>query len=264
MKIKQFCLLFSIFLGSTTLSAQDIIRYDGITTNDVSARIGFEVKKEFPNKIALEWEEELRMKNYITSVDRINSTLALSYSGVNHLKFALGYTFIARWHDGKKSTNYEKYWDLRHRIYADLAGNYKYMRWKFTLRERFLTTFRTDDPNLLEKANPKMLLRSKLSAEYSIFGKPLKPYASFEVSNTLNAPKYAYGNYIDALRTEIGLKWRIDRRNALQFYYRLDVNYDRDIDIDYKKDKETIKAIELTPLRQFNNIIGVVYAFDWR
>ncbi len=261
---KQYLLLLTLFLLAVSAKGQDIIHYDQVTSNDLRVRAGFEIKKELPRNIELEWSEELRMKDYVTTVDRINSSLSINYNGLNHFKFGAGYTFIAMWHNGKKSTDYEKYWDLRHRIHADVTGNIKYKRWKFSLRERFLATFRTDDPDLLEKANPKLLLRSKVTAEYSIFGKPLKPYLSFEVSNTLNAPSYAQGNYIDALRPEIGLKWRLTRRDALQFYYRFDVDFNRDIDIDYKKDKVTIKAVEITPQRNFKNVIGVIYTFDWR
>ncbi len=255
-------IILSLFI-ITNMKAQDIYHEPDTSYTDVTTRVGFSVRKELPRKFQITWEEELRTKSNVSEIDRIHSSLGVSYSGIEYLKLGLGYVFQSIWHDGKKKTNYEKYWDFRHRIEADVTGNYKYMRWKFSLRERFLTTFRTDDPNKLEKANPKMALRSRLYAEYSIFGKPLRPYASFEISNTLNAPAYASGNYIDGLRSEVGLKWRLNMRNSLEFFYRFDVNYNRDIDIDYKKDKVTIKGIYITKQRDFNNIIGVFYTFDW-
>lgn len=261
---KPFLILLLCCLQAfSMLSAQEIYTQHE-SSSQLSGRIGFEVEKKLPYRFTLNWEEEVRFKNNLTALDRINSNLSVDYDCLKYLKVGVGYTFLAIYHDGKKSTNYQKYWDLRHRINADATLSYKYMRWKFSLRERFLTTFRTDDPDLLEKANPKMQLRSRIGAEYSFFNKPVKPFATFEISNTLNAPKYAQGDYIDGLRTQAGVKWRLNLRNALHFYYRFDVNFNRDIDVDYKKDDITIKAVYVTHKTQYNHILGVVYAFDWK
>ena len=261
--MKKVLLITGISLLSVTTIAQTRIESD-TTQTDMTTRIGFEVNRDLYRGLSLSWEEEARFKNLSTEFDRLYSTLNLGYRINDYFKVGAGYTLALIWHDGKKNTNYEKYLDVRHRINLDLIGNYRVGAWKFTLRERPVVTIRTDDPDLLEKANPQWSLRSKLMAEYSIFGKPLKPYAACELSNTLNAPDYANGNYINRIRTNLGLKWRLDSRSSVDFYYRFDVGTNRDINIDYKKDDVTIKAVYVTNERDYTHILGVAYTFDWK
>lgn len=245
------------------LYAQTVV--DQYTTKyDLSTRLGIAIDKDIYKGLSLSWEEEARFKNLSTEFDCLYSSLSMHYRINDYFKVGAGYTFILLWHDGKKKTDYEKYLDPRHRVNIDLVANYRIRKWKFTLRERSLMTLRTDDPDLLEKSNPNFKLRSKLSVEYSIFGQPLKPYLGCEISNTLNAPTYAGGNYIDRIRTDLGVKWRLNRRNSLDFYYQLNVGLNRDIDVDYKKDDVTIKAIYRTYEQTFTNNIGVAYTFDWK
>ncbi len=90
---------------------------------------------------------------------------------------------------------------------------------------------------------------------------PFKPQIG---TNTLNAPDYANGNYINRIRTNLGLKWRLDSRSSVDFYYRFDVGTNRDINIDYKKDDVTIKAVYVTNERDYTHILGVAYTFDWK
>ena len=154
-------------LLSVTTIAQTRIESD-TTQTDFTTRVGFEVNRDLYRGLSLSWEEEARFKNLSTEFDRLYSTLNLGYRVNDYFKVGAGYTLALIWHDGKKKTNYEKYLDVRHRINLDFIGNYRIGAWKFTLRERPVVTIRTDDPDLLEKANPQWSLRSKLMAEYSI------------------------------------------------------------------------------------------------
>ncbi|MGN0187082.1 MAG: DUF2490 domain-containing protein [Paludibacteraceae bacterium] len=240
----------------------EVIENTEALTQDFSTRIGFDIGGVLYRNLSLKWEEEARFKTLSTTFDRLYSTLSLSYKVNPYFKTAIGYSFHLIHHDGKKSTNYEKYWLMRHRIYMDLTGSYHYNQWQFSLRERPMMTYRTDNPDLNEKANPHWQLRSKFMAEYTCISQPLKPYISVELSNTLNAPKFA-GNYIDALRGAIGLKWRIDRRDALNFYYRIDCNWTRDIDVKYADNDIDIVRIKLTHKTALTHILSIAYSFDW-
>ncbi len=263
MTIRRIILFAVLSLSSVICQAQNFYESD-TTTTDVTSRVGFSVDKPFGKGYSWVWEEEMRFKENSGTLDRIYSEISLYYRFNEYAKMGGGYNFMSIWHDGKKKSGYEKYWDLRHRAKIDLVGNYEYLQWKFTLRERGQVTVRTDDPNLLEKSNPEYILRSKFGVEYAFFNKPLKPYYEIEVCNTLNAPDYAGGNYINSIRNQVGLKWRLDRRNSLEFYYRFDIDTNKDVEIDYKKDKETIKAVYLTNEREYMHILGVAYKFDWR
>lgn len=254
-------LLMLLYAGMA--SAQTVTQSDTSST-DLTTRVGFELEKPIGRFWSLLWEEEARFKSNSSTFDRIYSGLTSYYGLSEYFKVGAGYTLMAIWHDGKKKSLYEKYWDYRHRANVDLAASYTYMQWKFSLRERMQMTVRTDEINTAEKTNPTYILRSKLGAEYSFFNKPLKPYLTVEFCNTLNTPDYVDENYINSIRNQIGLKWKLDRRSSLDFYYRFDINTNKDVEIDYKKDKETIKGVAITNEKEYTHILGVVYKFDWK
>lgn len=232
--------------------------------NDITGRIEAEMDFKITRHLSAGIENSLRFKNNMGTFDRNYLTGTFSYKPIDYFKAGVGYTFMAIWHDGKKSTGYQKFWDLRHRPHADVTGILPFRRWKFSLRERALAIFRTLDYDPLEKVSPEFLLRSKFSVEYSSRRYPLYPYASVEVSNTLNVPEYVSGNYIEEIRNRIGLKWRLTRRSYLDFYYRFDIQTNKDVNIDYKKDDITIKGVDVVTERSNVHIFGICYSFDCR
>ena len=120
---------------------------------------------------------------------------------------------------------------------------------------------RTDSVNLLEKNRYNWLLRSRLSAEFIVPGKPVKPYVWCELENTLNVPEYQQRNgkqYISHVRTQVGVKWRLTKMSSLDFYYRFQYGYNRDINITKNKG-----YIQLTEKTTYLHAIGVTYNLDW-
>ena len=262
---KHIVLLCALVLPTPFVAQEqeiEIVETTNALKQDFAPRIGFDIGGDLYHGLSLKWEEEARFKDISTTFDRLYSTLSLTYKFNTYFKTTIGYSFHLIHHDGKKSTNYEKYWVIRHRVYLDLTGSYHYNQWQFSLRERPMMTYRMDNPDPNEKANPDWHLRSKFTAEYTCVSKPLKPYISVELSNTLNAPKLA-GNYIDAVRSAIGLKWRIDQHNAFNFYYRADCNWTRDIDVKYAANNIDINRIKLTHKTSLTHILSVTYCFDW-
>lgn len=85
-----------------------------------------------------------------------------------------------------------------------------------------------------------------------------------ELSNTLNVPSYVKNNYLEKIRTNIGVKWRLNMKNSIEFFYRFDIETNKDVDIDYKKDDVTIKAVYLTNEREYVHIFGIIYNFTLR
>lgn len=262
MKTKNIFILILLVCLSVpaTLFAQSP-EYREESENDFQFRVGAEIEKKFARKFAFHWSEELRIKNSFQDIDKIYSDLGLSYKPLNWLKLNLNYTFISMYHDGKKKTNYEKYWDLRHRVSLGATFSYKTISgWKFSLRERVLSTFYTKDDFLPEeKSDPKWNLRSRIMAEYEFRHVPVTPYAYVEISNTLNAPKLADGNYIDKVRTALGVQYRFDRRNSIDVFYRFDYNFDKDINI--KNSTGVLKSI--IDKNEYNHILSVSYKFKF-
>ena len=150
---------------------------------------------------------------------------------------------------------------LRHRVFFGLTGSYKTDLAKIYLRERFVCDMRTDSVNTEEKSPYAWSLRSRLGTEFTVPGKPVKPYLWVELENTLNAPKYQQKDgqqFISCVRTQAGVKWRLTRLSSLDFFYRFQYGYNRDINITKKK-----SYIELTEEKAFVHAIGIVYNLDW-
>ncbi|MDE6147262.1 MAG: DUF2490 domain-containing protein [Bacteroidales bacterium] len=263
--ISVFCLLLLSLLmaaEATAFDKEQVTESDTLM-NDITGRVGLDFSFKVCRNLYVDIENSLRFRDDFRTFDRNYLTGSVSYKPIRYFKAGAGYTFMSIWHDGKKSTGYRKYWDLRHRAHADVSGILPVGRWKFTLRERAIATFRTLDYDPLEKVSPAFVLRSKISAEYTSRRLPLQPYVSVELSNTLNVPEYVSGNYIEEIRNKVGVKWRLTRRSRLDFYYRLDLAQKKDVDIDYKKDKVTIKGVDIMTERSFVHIFGITYSFDY-
>jgi len=199
------------------------------------------------------------------------TTLTLSYKHPQfaYLKGDIGYTL--------KLTNKDTLAVkeiMRHRAFFSLHGSYRYENWSFGLRERVLTEIRMDNldqhtaTGYYEDNRANWYLRSKIEVAYHAVSKPLKPYLWCELENTLNANPlqqyYAANNtansgrqYIRYIRTGIGLTWRLDRRNSLDFSYRFQYGYDRDVNVKPKK-----QTIHLTEQRSLMHLIGISYHFS--
>lgn len=261
MKIRCLFSIVAIMLWlPITIMAKDPV-YKTESERDFQFRTGFEIEKKFSNGISLSWNEELRIKNDFGDLDRIYSGLGMGYKVAKWFKTDVSYTFISMYCKGKKSTNYEKYWDYKHRISLGLTFSYKlFNNWKFSLKERVQTTFLTEDNiDTREQKNPEWTLKSRLTAEYKIRTLPITPYTYIEVANTLNAPVLADGNYIEKVRTALGLEYQINKHNSIDFYYRFDYNFKKDIDV--KKSTGELKSI--TKEKEYNHIVSISYKFQF-
>jgi hypothetical protein len=118
---------------------------------------------------------------------------------------------------------------LRHRVNLDVTGQVSLGQWKLSLRERLMMDARADEIDLREKNRVDYVLRSRLQAAYAIPNQPLSIVGKMEVFNTLNA-KY-FGQYINELRPEIGLQWKVNKHNTLGLAYRYNYIYSRSMDM---------------------------------
>lgn len=263
-----------LLLLSPNVMAWEYDSYGNTMEQSVEIRVGADFSKKWKNGLSLSLSEDVRVGLYDKLsgvnakdefVDTVNgpafnksyTTIALAYSPIKYLKFDVGYTL--RLLGGKYWSDYNEY--LRHRLHIGLTGIYDTHYVKLSLRERLLCDIRTDSVNLLEKQQYEWLLRSRLAAEFYVPGKPVKPYAWIELENTLNATEYQQKEghqYISQVRTQAGVKWRLSRRSSLDFYYRFQYGYNRDINITKRKG-----YIQLTEETSYLHAIGVTYNLDW-
>ena len=198
------------------------------------------------------------------------TTISLSYKHpqFDYLKGDIGYTLKL---SNKDTLAVREF--MRHRAFVSITGSYRYENWSFSLRERFLTEIRMDDldqhvaTGYYEDNRANWYLRSRIEVAYHAVSKPVKPYLWCELENTLNAnplqQNYASNNtsnaghqYIRHIRTGIGVVWRLNRRNSLNFYYRFNYGYNRKVNV--KPNKQTI---HLTEQRSFVHMVSIAYHF---
>lgn len=251
------------------------------TTHSMQMRVGAEFNKKWQNGVGLHFGEDLRFDLFgFTNGVNAGANFNKSYTSVSvsykdprfkYLKVDAGYVLKIL---GTKDWNYVNKW-MRHRVFVSLTGSYRYEQWSFSLRERLMSEFRMGDIDLhkatgyYEHNRADLYLRSKAEVAYHSMSKPLKPYIWCEVVNTLNAnplqQKYANNDptqqghqYIRRVRTAIGVTWRLNKQNALDFCYRFNYGYDRDVTV-----KANSQKLLLTEETEFQHAIGIKYNFGW-
>ena len=249
----------------------------GSTTEQaVQLRTGASFTKKWNQGVQLSLSEELRFNlydvengttaknvaldtSYGASFNKSYTTLALAYAHpeFQYLKLDAGYTLRLLGNKGWSDPNEF----LRHRVFFGVRGSYTGRYAKIYLRERVLCDMRTDSVNLQERNKYNWLLRSRIGSEFIVPGKPVKPYLWLELENTLNVPEYQRKNgmqYISHIRTQAGVKWRVSRLSSLDFFYRFQYGYNRDINITKKKG-----YIQLNEEKTFVHAIGIIYNLNF-
>lgn len=269
-------LLCGIVLLPTSAWATTYNAAGSTTEQAVQMRMGAEFTKKWKQGVQLSIAEELRFNlydvengispksvaidtSYGASFNKSYTTLSLAYAHpeFNYIKLDAGYTLRLLGDKGWSDPNEF----MRHRVFFGARGAYAGRIAKIYLRERVLCEMRTDSVNPLEKNQHNWLLRSRLGSEFTVLGKPVKPYVWLELENTLNVPEYQRKNgmqYLSHVRTQAGVKWRLTKLSSLDFFYRFQYGYDRDINI-----TKTKGYIQLTEEKSFVHAVGVVYNFDF-
>lgn len=249
-------LLLSLF--PATLFAQANISEETTSKQSAEVHVIASFVKSFDHGLKLTLEEEIRS---IPS-HRAHTTISLAYTPIEYLSMSAGYVLKLYGNQGWDDPN--KF--LRHRVNIDATGQVTLGQWKLSLRERLMLDARADEIDLREKNRVDYTLRSRLQASYSIPNQPLSIVAKVEMFNTLNAPveyinslslSQQYGQYINEWRPELGLQWKVDKKNTINVAYRYNYVYSRDIDV------ATSGDVALTHAYTHKHVILLTYKFDW-
>jgi hypothetical protein len=214
--------------------------------------------KSFNHGLSLTLEEEIRS----APSHRAHTTIALGYAPIEYFNIYAGYTVKLYGNQGWTDPN--KF--IRHRANILFTGQVKLNQWNLSLREGVMLDARADKIDTREKNVVDFTLRSRLQAVYSIPKTPLSIVGKFEILNTLNAPvEYIntitsstdYGQYISELRPELGLQWKIDKKNTLSLAYRYNYIYGRDINILDSGD------VELSHSYTVKHLMLLTYKLGW-
>ena len=265
--MKKAFILFAAFFVFSTSGA-----FAQGTTNDLEtdlgARVNLSVNKKLAKGLHLIAEGEARMSDNLSSFNRYQAGLGLTYKISPMFKVGAGYEFIEK-------LNSEAVWKPRHRAYLDGSFTLKAGDWNFSLKERLQMTHREVN-NVYEHTPDKFELKSRLKVAYKGFGK-VTPYAYAELRNVLNDPSVsatwsslskAYGNYsfigytdayINRARGSVGLEWKLSKNSALDFYVLTDYCYDKNIDVN----SEGTILKSLTYDQTFRTSICLGYQFSF-
>ncbi|MBO7083691.1 MAG: DUF2490 domain-containing protein [Bacteroidales bacterium] len=268
-------ILFGLFFPMLATAQTDVA-----LEPEFGGRVSLSLDKKITRGLHISLEEEVRFDNNFGSLDRLQTTLALSYKVHPNIKLGLGYALINGY-----GANSESFKNPRHRLMTDVTGTLHYGNWNFSLKERFQVTHRTGDFNMYQNPKNALTLKSRVKALYKGFGK-VQPYAYFEVRNYLNAPviEAAYdgsvyvtlddyseegepgwflkgfnGGYVNRLRGSLGADVRLDKRNTLNFYILCDYLMEKQVDAN----AEGTKLKSYTKETGFRGWIGAGYEFSF-
>lgn len=246
-EFKKILSLVGLLLLPYWIYAQEIASTDTTSKQTAEVHVIASFVKSFDYGLKLTLEEEIRS----ISAHRSHTTISLAYTPIEYLSLSAGYVLKLYGNQGWDDLN--KF--LRHRVNVDATGQVTLGQWKLSLRERLMLDARADEIDLREKNRVDYTLRSRLQAVYAIPNQPLSIVAKMEVFNTLNA-KY-YGQYINELRPEIGLQWKVDKKNTLNLAYRYNYVYSRELDV------LDSGAIALTHAYTHKHVVLLTYKFDY-
>jgi hypothetical protein len=190
----------------------------GQRETDVGLSLSATLQKDLMQDLDISLEQEIRLKDNNIGFDRTVTSLGLDYAFLNRkIKVGAYYAFIYRY-------NNNFLYEPRHRYYFNLAYRQPYQRWTFSWRGRIQGTYR--DENRGEyKINPRYVMRNRLEIEYSVWGRPWKPYISCEVFTDLNNP---LGNDLTRIRYQAGTTWRLNRTDYVDFFLRYNDEFSGD------------------------------------
>lgn len=240
-------LLYILLFFPLFVSAQEVESDTTSSSQFAEAHIIASFVKSFDHGLSLTLEEEIRS----APTHRSHTTIGLGYAPIKYLSLSAAYVLKLYGNQGWDDVN--KF--LRHRVNLDVIGQLSVGQWKLSLRERLMLDARADEIDLREKNRVDYVLRSRLQAVYAIPNQPLSIVGKMEVFNTLNA-KY-FGQYINELRPEIGLQWKVDKHNTLNLAYRYNYVYSRNIDM------LDSGNVSLEHEYTHKHIILLTYKFGW-
>jgi len=73
-----------------------------------------------------------------------------------------------------------------------------------------------------------------------------------------NDPTQKGHQYVRRVRSSLGVVWRLTQRSSLDFYYRFNYGYDRDVTL-----KANSQKLLLTEETSYQHVIGIAYNFGW-
>ena len=171
---------------------------------------GLSVRYDPGKKWKLVLEEEVRIFDRIRRLDKINSELTSSYQINKLMELGVLYRLIA---------NREQvgYFYFNHRFGVNLEFHQQYSRWNLSVKPGFQITF-AGFRNTENWYNPENYVRIVSEVSRELKNKKTEPYTNIEFWYRISTGEQGF---IDQYRWTIGIKQKLNKRNRLDLYYRL-------------------------------------------
>jgi len=152
-------------------------------------------EKKLPNSLRLEFEQELRLDDQLSTFKQTFSELSLSYKVFDGLSFQIPYRY---------STYKNK---IKQRL--SIGGSYKYSFKPLSLkyRARIQRTFEDGEDS-------EDMIRNKCTIAYKLH-KNLEPFISSELSHSYDEDPVQLEEY----RLSFGLTVNINKKNSIKIFY---------------------------------------------
>ena len=165
----------------------------GIDDTHTWTSIGCE--KKLPHSLSLEFEQELRIKDQLSTFSQTFSEVSLSYKVIDGLNISIPYRYAV--FDDK----------IKQRL--SLGASYKYNFNPISLK------YRTKLQQSFEKEKThEYLIRNKLIIVYKL-RKRIEPYCSGELFHKFNKSN----NELDEYRVSFGLAVDLPRKSSIKIFY---------------------------------------------
>lgn len=200
--MKQFSLLVTCIFAGVFLHAQ---------TSDFGMWNTFSVNKEITKKFTVGIDQELRLRDNLSTVHLLYTNVGASYKLSDYFKIGVVYRFIDRHKE-------DLTWGIRHRIYTDLTFKVKPGKFSIGYRARFQAEWRAQGYTGEYGKIPEIFMRNQVKVAYKA-SDDLEPYAGIEVRWQLQNPRIPYHQSIDRGRYFAGVNYEINKHNTVGTYF---------------------------------------------
>ena len=167
----------------------------GLDDNQSWTSVGFE--KKLPYSFKLQFEQELRLEDQLSTFKQTFSEFSLSYSVFKGFKIEIPFRYMTYKDKTKQRVSF--------------SGSYKYSLKPVSLK------YRTKYQTTYEKGEiPEELIRNKFSIMYRL-NKKIEPYVSGEFIQLDDVHNYQ----LDETRFSFGLTYELPRKNSMKIFYIL-------------------------------------------
>ncbi len=190
------------FFFSVTVSAQ---------RSDFGLWNTFSVNKDITDKFTVGIDQELRLRDNLTTLHMLYTNVGVSYKFSDNFKASLVYRFIDRHKE-------DLTWGIRHRIFTDLTFKVKPGDFNIAYRARFQAEWRTVGYSREFGNIPEIFWRNQVKIQYKATN-DLEPYVGTEVRWQLQNPRIPYHQTIDRARYFAGVNYEINKHNVIGTYF---------------------------------------------